>query len=468
MKWELDITLARRTSALGEQRVDTLTIFKLAGPLMLNSAIQSVLNLTDTWFISRLSTQATAAMASIYWPILCCILFFGGVAFSVQTFASQAMGAGCYRRAAYAAWSGIYASVSTIPIFAFVALTGSYWISLLPIESAIQHYAVAYWVPRLLVSAPLGIMTLSITCFFSSVNYVRYTLIVSIVTALANIPFNQYFMFDCHMGIAGSAWGTVAAQVVGLLLALALFFNHKLRDVFATHLTYRRPSIRKPWQLGLPMGFGMTADLIGLAIFQWILVSTSALAGAASQIIMMLSSIAYMPGIGLAIAGTTFVGRALGAQEPAWARVIGTRIIVICVAFMGIIGLILGLLSPLILPKFIATQDPNGPALLSLMATLIWIAAAYQFMDGFNLGSAFCLRGAQDAVVPAIITAVSSFGIWMPLTAYFTLPSLHAFRVWSVAGMGLGAIGGWWATFVYVFILGSGLFLRWRYLSQRF
>jgi MATE family multidrug resistance protein len=466
MKWERDETLARIKGPHGQVRVDYHTIARLAGPLMLNSAIQSVLNLTDTWFISHLSTDATAAMASIYWPILCCILFFGGVAFSVQTFASQAMGGGRYRRASQAAWSGVAAALTTIPIFVSLALLGSVFLACLPISTPIQDLAIRYWVPRLLFSAPIGIMTMSLTCFFSSVNAVRYTLLVSVVTALANIPFNQWFMFDLNLGIAGSAWGTVAAQVVGLLLAFGLFLNSKMRALFNTHLTFRRPLIRKQWQLGIPMGFGMTADLIGLALFQLILVSTSALAGAASQIIMMLSSFAYMPGIGIAIAGTTFVGRSLGAHEPAWARTIGLHIIGICVGFMGLIGLTLALLSPFLLPWFIAPFDPQGPQLLKLMSQLIWIAAAYQFFDGFNLGSAFCLRGAEDAMIPAIVTATFSFGVWIPLTAYWTLAVIHLPGSITFAGVGLGAQGGWMATFVYVLCLGSGLFLRWLLLTR--
>ena len=36
----------------------------LALPLVLNSTVQAVLNLTDTWFIGRLSTAATAAIAA--------------------------------------------------------------------------------------------------------------------------------------------------------------------------------------------------------------------------------------------------------------------------------------------------------------------------------------------------------------------------------------------------------------------
>ena len=37
-------------------------VLALALPLMMNSAVQLILNLTDTWFIGRLSTSAMAAM----------------------------------------------------------------------------------------------------------------------------------------------------------------------------------------------------------------------------------------------------------------------------------------------------------------------------------------------------------------------------------------------------------------------
>lgn len=468
MSFDLDHTLARRYDSAGHAKVDYAALLSLALPLMVNSAIQSILNLTDTWFISRLSSDATAAMAGIYWPMLCLILFFGGVSFSVQTFASQCMGAGRYRRAAKSAWSGIYAAISTIPIFVALAFLGPLFIQHLPLSEPIQAMAVSYWIPRLLISAPLGTVITALNSFFSSVNAVRYTLIVSIVTAVANVPFNQYFMFNCHYGVAGSAYGTIAAQVVGLALAVVLFLGPKMRERFSTHLTYRRIDILPNWRLGIPMGFGMTADLIGLALFQLILVSISAIAGAATQIIMMLSSLSYMPGIGIAIAGTTFVGRSIGAHQGEWTRYIGQRIIFLCVGFMGVIGILIGLLSPIILPFFISAQDPNGPALLSLMSTLVWIAAAYQFFDGVNLGSAFCLRGAEDATVPAIITAFASFGVWIPLTFLVSSATVPILGISFIKGLGYGAVGGWWTTFLYTGLLGSGLYWRWRTVSRRF
>jgi len=45
----------------GRRRVDLRAVIALALPLFINSSIQALLNLTDTWFIGRLSTDATAA-----------------------------------------------------------------------------------------------------------------------------------------------------------------------------------------------------------------------------------------------------------------------------------------------------------------------------------------------------------------------------------------------------------------------
>ena len=62
----------------GRPRIDYRAVAALAFPFMLNSAVQAVLNATDTWFIGRLSPAATAAIGAVYWPILVCVLLFGG------------------------------------------------------------------------------------------------------------------------------------------------------------------------------------------------------------------------------------------------------------------------------------------------------------------------------------------------------------------------------------------------------
>src|SRR5688572_31897818 len=90
---------ARRLDAAGRPHVDLRAILRLAGPLMATNAVQALLNLTDLWFIGRLSTDAVAAMGAIYWILTCAILLFGGVGLAVQTFVAQALGS---RRGAHA------------------------------------------------------------------------------------------------------------------------------------------------------------------------------------------------------------------------------------------------------------------------------------------------------------------------------------------------------------------------------
>ncbi len=81
-----------RIGADSGRHIDMRAIAALALPLVLNSTVQAVLNLTDTWFIGRISTTATAAIAAVHWLALLALFLIGGVAMGVQTLVAQAYG----------------------------------------------------------------------------------------------------------------------------------------------------------------------------------------------------------------------------------------------------------------------------------------------------------------------------------------------------------------------------------------
>src|ERR1700761_7968473 len=89
-------------TASGRARLDWHALAKLAFPFMVNSAVQAVLNSTDTWFIGRVSPAATAAIGAVYWPVLVFVLLLGGFGLSVQTVVAQAFGARRFARASQA------------------------------------------------------------------------------------------------------------------------------------------------------------------------------------------------------------------------------------------------------------------------------------------------------------------------------------------------------------------------------
>lgn len=452
---------AQRIDAEGRVRVDYGAVFALAGPLVANSALQAVLNLTDTWFIGRISTMALAAVSAIYWVVLVLLIFFGGVGMATQTLAAQAFGAGRRRRASQAAWSGAYASLASIPLFALAALAGPPLLRALGLESEVQRLALEFWWPRLVAGGPLALLAWSLTGFFNGVGRSRITLLITVVVAVANVPLNQLFMFELGLGIAGSAWATVTAQAIGALIGFACLLSTDVRRTFGSHLTWRRPRIARQIALGLPMGLSATADMMGLALFQLMLVAVGTVAGAATQVVIMLTSLAYMPGVGIAMAGTTLVGQAIGAGDRDWAARLGNAVIVLAAAFMGVVGVSLALAGPLLLPLFVTSHDADAAAVIALGAPLLWLAACYQAFDGLNLGSGFCLRGAGDVRVPAVLVACLSWLLWVPLTHSLTFAP-GAGWVHFLPQFGYGAVGGWSAAVVYVVLLGVTLLMRWR------
>lgn len=191
------------------------------------------------------------------------------------------------------------------------------------------------------------------------------------------------------------------------------------------------------------------------------LVTVSVVAGAATQIVMMLTSIAYLPGIGIALAGTTLVGQSIGAGDRDWARRVGNAVIALTTGFMGLVGVAIGLASGWLLPRFVNAADPHAGEVVALAARIIWLAACYQAFDGLNVGSSFCLRGAGDARVPALMVAILSWGLWVPLAHIVTFAPGSGW-VDALPHLGYGAIGGWCVSVGYVVALGSTLALRWR------
>ncbi len=149
----------------------------LALPLVLNSTVQAVLNLTDTWFIGRLSTAATAAIASIHWLALLAIFLIGGVAMGVQTLVAQAFGAGRFRRATRIAWMGMWASVLTIPAFGLTVAFGPAMIRTFGLAPDVEALAIEFWIPRM-IGGPLAAALWAAVAFFNGIGRTRIPLAI--------------------------------------------------------------------------------------------------------------------------------------------------------------------------------------------------------------------------------------------------------------------------------------------------
>jgi multidrug resistance protein, MATE family len=457
----MELLPGQALSSSGRARLDYLAVGRLAFPFMVNSAVQAVLNATDTWFIGRVSPAATAAIGAVYWPILVFVFLLGGVGLAVQTLVAQAFGGHRFARASQATWTALWASLCTVPLFTLLALTGKQLFSPFGIAPATMQLALEYWFPRML-GGPLAVAMWATLGFFNGIGRPVITLRVVGLVAVINAIFNQLFMFNFGLGVAGSAWATDAAQLVGIALAMLWFLGPSTRAKYRSHLTMR-PHFGALWQqlkLGFPMGLLTAADIMGFALFQLMQVRLGTVDGASSQIVMMLTSFCYMPAVGIAMAGTTLVGQAIGGHHRDWAFKVGNGIILIAVLYMGAIGVLLAALGPWLLPLFTNPADPDAALVVTRGCTLLWIAGAYQLFDGLNISSGAALRGAADVRLPALMVLALSWLVFVPLAHSLSFAPGQGWVDW-LPQFGRGAVGGWTAAVVYIFFLGVMLYLRW-------
>ena len=469
MKTALDLGVApaqalpaQRIDVAGVAHVDLPAVLALALPLIANSAVQVVLNLTDVWFIGHISMQALAAVGAVQWLLLVFVMLLGGIAMAVQPRVAQAFGGRRYRRASQATWTALWGILCAVPLFLLVASACRWLLAPFGFNAQIVDLANSFWLPRM-AGAPCGMALWAVLSFFNGIGRSRLTALISAITALANVPLNAVFIFTLGWGIAGSGVATTVAQAIGLGVALFMFLRPEFKQRYCTHLTWR-PHVRHIWgqlKLGFPTGLLPAADLIGAAIFQMMMVRLSTVDGATTQIVMMLTSIAYMPGFGIALAGTTLVGQSVGAGDRSWARRVGTYVIMLAALYMGGAGVLIALGGPWLVPLFVSSQDVQAVPIIALGTRILWLAAAYQFFDGLNFGSALCLRGAGDVAVPAAIVLGVCWFVFLPVAHALTFaPGQGWFGFLPQEGW--GAMGGWSAMVLYVLLLGCTLFVRWR------
>jgi MATE family multidrug resistance protein len=286
---------------------------------------------------------------------------------------------------------------------------------------------------------------------------------IVIAVAVANAILNQWFMFDLKLGVAGSGWATDTAQLLGVSAGLSAFLGPAVNLRYRSRLTWRlraRPLSRQ-LQLGFPMGLLIAADVLGFALFQLMQVRLGTVDGASSQIVMMLTSVCYMPASGIAMAGTTLVGQAIGAGRRDWAAKVGNGIILLAVLYMGAIGVLLAAAGPWVVPIFTNALDPNAVGVIARSGVLLWIAAGYQLFDGLNISAGACLRGAGDVRLPALMVLALSWLLFVPLAHSLSFAPREGWVDW-LPQFGYGAVGGWFAALIYILILGLMLFWRWH------
>ncbi|MCW2822657.1 MAG: family efflux transporter, partial [Marmoricola sp.] len=303
--------------------------------------------------------------------------------------------------------------------------------------ATVSGLATTYLRIALLGVVPLLLM-LAATGVLRGLQDTRTPLVVAVVGNLANIVLNVVLVYGAGLGIAGSAIGTLVAQL-GSAVALVWMVVRAARRESAS-LRPDLPGIRQAGRAGVPL------ILRTLMLRASLLVMTYAAARlgeddlATMQLALTVWTFLAFTLDAVAIAAQAITGRHLGAADVTGTRAVTHRMKRWGWASGVVTGLALAALSPVLGRLF--TSDP---AVLDRLLPVLLVAALAQPVAGIVFVLDGVLIGAGDGVYLA----------WAQLATL----ALFAPAAWLVGGHGLTWL---WAAFAVFFMGGRAVTLLLR------
>jgi putative MATE family efflux protein len=441
---------SRSADGPGSQRTE---IIRLAVPAFLALVAEPLFLLADSAIIGHLGTTQLAGLGVASAALITAANIFVFLAYGTTSIVARQVGAGSERNAVGAGVDGLWLAIA-IGILTG-AVVASFAAPLCAVFGA-SPAALAQAVTYLRVSAlgiPAMLVVLAVTGVLRGLQDTRTPLVASVVGFSSNIALNLFLVYGQHMGIAGSALGTVLAQC-GMATALVLVVTRRARRLGASLRPHPGRVLRAALD-GVPLLVRTLALRFVLLITTWVASGLGDVPLAAYQVSATVWTFLAFALDALAIAGQALTGKALGAGDTKGARSATRTMLLWGVVGGGVLGVLLLAAHSMLPPVF----SPD-PAVQSALAAALIVVAISQPIAGFVFVLDGVLIGAGDGRWLAW-AQVGLLVLYLPLilTVRAIGPSLLVGTDLVVAqGHALTVL---WLTFV-VFMTMRGVALGWR------
>ncbi|MER7696307.1 MATE family efflux transporter [Streptomyces sp. NPDC096095] len=434
------MTQAPATPKNGRRRHDR-EILALAVPAFGALVAEPLFVMVDSAVIGHLGTPQLAGLGIAAALLMTAVSVFVFLAYATTAAVARRVGAGDLPAAIRQGMDGIWlALLLGAAVVALAMPTAPWLVGVFGASDTAAPYAIIYLRISIL-GIPAMLVVLAATGVLRGLQDTRTPLYVAIGGFTANAVLSVTLVHSAGLGIAGSAWGTVIAQV-GMAAAYLVVVVRGARK----HGASLRPDavgIRAGARAGAPL----LVRTLSLRAVLMIATAVAARLGdvdiAAHQIILSLWSLTAFALDAIAIAGQAIIGRYLGADDEKGARDACRRMVEWGIGCGILLGVVIVLARPLFIPLF--TSDPSVkdtllPALL-VVAVSQPIAGVVFVLDGV-------LTGAGDGRYLAWAMLVT-LAVFAPVA--LLVPSL---------GGGLTAL--WWAMTLMMTVRLITLWLRAR------
>jgi len=423
---------------------------RLAIPLVVAELGWVAMGIVDIVMVGRLGPEAIGAVGVSSMLFLSIVVFGIGMLLGLDTFVSQAFGAGRFEDCERWLCRGVgLALLLTLPLVVVNLLV----IAMLDqwgFEPVVVQLATPYFTKILWGTLPLLVYTV-FRRFLQAIGLALPVMVALVSANVINVVANWLLIFG-HLGLPalgvdGAAWATVISRVyLVLFLGITIFIHsRRSRDArWSVCWPIEWAKMRRLSSFGLPSAIQMTLEVGIFAV-------VSALAGrfepatlAAHHIVLNIASVTFMVPFGVGSAGAVRVGYAVGRGDPPGVRHAGWAALTLGTAFMSCAALTFVLAPQPILRWFTADV-----AVVAIGVPLLFVVALFQLSDGLQAVATGVLRGFGDTRTPMFWNLAGHWFVGLPVGYVLCF-------VW-----GQGIIGLWAGLSVSLTLVGVLLVLTW-------
>ncbi len=407
------------------------SILSLSVPIIVSNLLQTAYQLTDSFWVGRLGSDAVAAL-SISFPILFLIISLGtGAAIAGTILVARHTG-----RKDKDAADHVATQTMLLVFFFSIALSAIGYIlspkllSLIGARGAVFRLALPY-----LKLSFLGVMPVFVFIVFQALmrgaGNVKLPMLIVFAAVLLNFFLDPIVIFGKLFvpayGVSGAAIATIATQalasIAGIIVLLSGKYEVKLK------LSSLKPDfllIKKILKLGFPSTVEQTARGLGMSVMAFFVASFGTISLAAYGIGTRVLSFIILPAIGFSMATSVLVGQNLGAGKQERAELIARKSSLVGFVLLSFFGALIFILARKISEAFI----PGNTETIEAATQFIRIMAPSFGFVAVQLALTGAFRGSGNTLLSMYVSLISLWLIRLPL-AYFLSKFFAETGIWA-------------------------------------
>ena len=425
----------------------------MAAPIVVTQVFQMAYNLTDMFWLGRLSSDAVAASGTAGLFLWLSLAFFLFGRMGAEIGVSQNLGKGDKDAARRFAQNALLIAIALgIAVGALFIVFHKQFIGFFGIQEAHVERDAREYLAIVSISLPFTFTTAAVTGIFNGAGNSRMSLVINGIGFILNMVLDPLLIFTAGLGIHGAGIATIIAQLSAAGLGIFALKKYKNRPFESIRLFVRpvKEIIKQIFKWVTPISLESCLFTM-LSMTVTVLVATYGSGALATvRVGTQVESLTWLVAGGYASALTAFTGQNFGAGK--WSRIHrGFRISTWMMTGWGLlVGLLLYFGGGALFRLFV----PNDPDVIEMGIHLLRILAVVQIPGCLEGAAAGIFRGQGKTMPPSIASILSNI-----LRVVFA----YGFTYFT----GLGLTGLWLAMAISAAVRGTWIFTWYLLYSRR-